>query len=61
MKATAAEISRPHGNSSTFYLASIVHLTASLALPASGLLLLGVVRIYSRQVKYRLADCQERW
>ena len=38
---------------------SIVHPTVPLALRVSGHLLLGVVRIYSRQVKYLMQDCQE--
>ena len=38
---------------------SIVHPTVPLALRVSGHLLLGVVRIYSRQVKYVLTDCHE--
>jgi hypothetical protein len=38
---------------------SIVHPTVPLALRLSGVLLLGVVRIYSRQVKYLMLDCQE--
>jgi N terminus of Rad21 / Rec8 like protein len=38
---------------------SIVHPTVPLALRISGHLLLGVVRIYSRQVKYCLTDCHE--
>lgn len=38
---------------------SIVHPTVPLALRVSGHLLLGVVRIYSRQVKYCLTDCHE--
>eukprot|EP00934_Nitzschia_sp_Nitz4_P003024 Nitzschia sp. Nitz4//scaffold118_size93875//32556//34604//NITZ4_004784-RA/size93875-processed-gene-0.59-mRNA-1//-1//CDS//3329533712//3014//frame0 len=38
---------------------TIVHPTAPLALRMSGYLLLGVVRIYSRKVKYVLNDCTE--
>lgn len=38
---------------------SIVHPQVPLALRVSGHLLLGVVRIYSRQVKYVLTDCHE--
>jgi len=38
---------------------SIVNPTVPLALRVSGHLLLGVVRIYSRQVKYLMHDCQE--
>jgi len=38
---------------------SIVHPAVPLALRVSGHLLLGVVRIYSRQVKYVLTDCHE--
>ncbi|CAB9507958.1 rad21-like protein 1 [Seminavis robusta] len=38
---------------------SIVHPQVPLALRVSGHLLLGVVRIYSRQVKYCLTDCTE--
>lgn len=38
---------------------SIVHPAAPMALRVSGHLLLGVVRIYSRQVKFLLDDCQQ--
>lgn len=38
---------------------SIVHPQVPLALRVSGHLLLGVVRIYSRKVKYLMQDCQE--
>jgi cohesin complex subunit SCC1 len=38
---------------------SIVNSSVPLALRVSGHLLLGVVRIYSRQVKYLMHDCQE--
>lgn len=38
---------------------SIVNPTVPLALRVSGHLLLGVVRIYSRKVKYMLVDCTE--
>mmetsp|Transcript_7240 Transcript_7240/g.10369 ORF Transcript_7240/g.10369 Transcript_7240/m.10369 type:complete len:857 (+) Transcript_7240:255-2825(+) len=38
---------------------SIVHPTVPLALRVSGHLLLGVVRIYSRKVKYLVHDCHE--
>ncbi|GMH91521.1 hypothetical protein TrST_g5336 [Triparma strigata] len=38
---------------------SIVNPTVPLALRVSGHLLLGVVRIYSRKVKYLMADCNE--
>jgi cohesin complex subunit SCC1 len=38
---------------------SIVNPTVPLALRVSGHLLLGVVRIYSRKVKYLMHDCQE--
>ena len=38
---------------------SIVNPTAPLALRVTGHLLLGVVRIYSRKVKYLMNDCSE--
>ena len=38
---------------------SIVHPTVPLALRVSGHLLLGVVRIYSRKVKYLMEDCSQ--
>lgn len=40
-------------------VASIVNPQVPLALRVSGHLLLGVVRIYSRKVKYLFADCSE--
>jgi hypothetical protein len=38
---------------------SILHPTIPLALRVSGHLLLGVVRIYSRKVKYLVEDCSQ--
>lgn len=41
------------------YTESIVHPSVPLALRMSGHLLLGVVRIYSKKVKYLMEDCSQ--
>ena len=38
---------------------SVLNPAAPLALRVSGHLMLGIVRIYSRKVKYLMADCTE--
>ena len=38
---------------------SVLNPSAPLALRVSGHLMLGIVRIYSRKVKYLMADCTE--